>query len=267
MIQKIINEIEESLDIAYQKMYEKDKLSFVLLVGRADIIPGLKHQCHTDCVIDFQQDRYYDETRERFYLRYLNRNYKKEGFNYGGDEGIDDLSIEMMIYDHLWDSFYFLKSLVRMASILSGKGYEWKPSIPANGKWKYIHNAIIEPFKENNIALGEIVEKGYSSAIRYSFAHSLFNINVDDRTITLRPKSGIQIITFEEFQKKFLYSVILMNKMQNAMEKSHDFLCSLDSFVTESFFTPDGIKVRVKATIVGNESHSFPEFRMYRIEV
>ena len=100
MLKEIVTEIELALNDAYAKMFNEDRLSFILLVGRADVIPGLKQQCSTDCVIDYQQDRYFDETRERFYLRYLNRNYKKEGFNYEGDEGIDDLSIEMMIYDH-----------------------------------------------------------------------------------------------------------------------------------------------------------------------
>lgn len=48
---------------------------------------------------------------------YLNRNYSRNGFSYEGNEGIDDMHIELMIYSHLWDSSYFIKSLMRMASI------------------------------------------------------------------------------------------------------------------------------------------------------
>ena len=77
-----------------------DYISYILYIGRADVIPELKAHFGTSCVIDYQLDRYYDETREAFYLHYLNRNYSKEGFKYDGESGIDDLSIEMMIYCH-----------------------------------------------------------------------------------------------------------------------------------------------------------------------
>ena len=176
MLKDIIKETESAIDAAYKEMYEKYYIPFVLLIGRADIMPGLNRHYHTDCVIDYQLDRYYDETREGFYIRYLNRNYHREGFHYEGDEGIDDLSIEMMIYDHLWDSSYFLKSLVRIAAILTGKGYIWKPGLKDGGKWEYINKEIIEPLKEKGIELGRIIEKGYSTDIRNAFAHSLYNI-------------------------------------------------------------------------------------------
>lgn len=265
MIKEIIDEVELAIDDAFLKMAKEDYLPYVLLIGRADVMSMLKSRFPTECVIDYQLDRYYDETREGFYLRYLNRNYHKEGFHYDGDEGIDDLSIEMMIYDHLWDSSYFLKSLVRIAAILTGKGYIWKPEIKDGGKWEFIHEEIIEPLKVKGIALGEIVEKGYSTDIRNAFAHSLYNINKESKTITIRPKRGARTITFEEFQKKFLYSVILMNRMQNALELNHEKACQLNGCLTEPFLTPDGVKVQVLAEIVKRGDIMHPEFKMVRI--
>ena len=247
MLIEIVRETELAIDAAYKKMFEEDYLSFILLIGRADVIPGLKRLNHTDCVIDYQLDRYYDKTREGFYLRYLNRNYRKEGFRYDGDNGIDDLSIEMMIYDHLWESSYFLKSLVRIASILSGNEYLWNPQIPERGKWTFINSTVIEPLIKNSVALGEIVKKGYSSDIRDAFAHSLYNIDTEDRTITIRPNRGIKTISFDDFQTKFLYSVILMNRMQNAQEGNHNSFCEENRIITKPFITPDGVKVQVKA--------------------
>lgn len=265
MLKEIVDEVELAIDDAYIKMAKEDYLSYVLLIGRADVMPVLKGHFPTECVIDYQLDRYYDDTREGFYLRYLNRNYHREGFHYDGDEGIDDLSIEMMIYDHLWDSSYFLKSLVRIAAILTGKGYIWKPEIKDGGKWEFIHKKIIEPLKANGIALGEIVEKGYSTDIRNAFAHSLYNINKESRTIAIRPKRGFQTFSFEEFQKKFLYSVILMNRMQNALELNHEKACRINGCLTEPFLTPDGIKVQVMAEIVKRGDIMHPEFKMVRI--
>lgn len=265
MLKEIIDEIDLAIDSAFLQMSQKDYLSFILLIGRADVIPEFKSFDQTECVIDYQLDRYYDETREGFYLRYLNRNYAKEGFCYDGEGGIDDLSIEMMIYSHLWESSYFLKSLIRIASIISGKGYVWK--INANSvKWAYIHKQIIEPLKERGYALGAIVEKGYSSDIRNAFAHSLYNINIESRTITIRPKTGVKIFSFEEFQKKFLYSVILMNKMQNALESKHDRACKINGYLTSPFYTTDGVKVRIVAKMEKRANIMCPEFRMVLVD-
>jgi len=265
MLKEIVEEVERAIDNAYIKMANEDYNSYILLIGRADIMPVLKGHFPTEYVIDYQLDRYYDETREGFYIRYLNRNYRREGFHYEGDEGIDDLSIEMMIYDHLWDSSYFLKSLVRIAAILTGKGYIWEPGLKDGGKWEYINREIIEPLKEKGFELGTIVEKGYSTDIRNAFAHSLYNINKESRTIVIRPRRGCRTISFEEFQKKFLYSVILMNRMQNALELNHERACQLNGCLTEPFLTPDGVKVQILAEIVKRGNIMHPEFKMIRI--
>lgn len=209
MLDEIYNEVIESIVDSFDTISRKDYTSFVLFIGRADVIPGLKRIVGTDCVIDYQLDRYYDETRESFYLHYLNRNYTKEGFHYEGESGIDDLSIEMMIYCHLWDSYYFLKSLYRLASILDGKGYQWNTDIPGNGKYNFIKENIISPLiiRSKDISLGNLVAKAYDSNIRNAFAHSLYNVDVKAKKIYTRTKQGNKTYTFEEFQRVFLYSV------------------------------------------------------------
>lgn len=262
MLKEIINEVEIAIDTAYEKMSKQDYLSYVLFIGRADVVPYIDQINGTKCVIDYQLDRYYDKNRDGFYIRYLRRNYGRDGFRYEGDDGIDDLNIEMMIYDHLWESSYFLKSLVRIASILSGKEYIWQPEIPDRGKWEFIHKQIINPLKECGSSLGFVVEKAYSSDIRDSFAHSLYTINKENRTITLRPKRGITTISFDDFQDKFLYSVVLMNKMQNALERNHDNACLENAFITKPFLTPDGVKVQIKAECIQKGTMSFPRYRM-----
>lgn len=266
MLREIFIEVLSAIDDALIRIAQEDYNSYILFIGRADVIPGLNAHVGTDCCIDYQLDRYYDETREGFYLRYLNRNYHLEGFSYEGDSGIDDLSIEMMIYCHLWDSSYFLKSLFRLASILVGNGYQWNPEIPENGKHQFISNNIIAPLKQKNIPLGAIVEKAYSSVIRNAFAHALYIVEVDSRRIQTRTRQGIYSYSFDEFQQKFLYSVILMNKLQNALESNHDKAGSKNTALTHAFYTPDGVKVQVYGEMVKRGDSFYPELRLVKIK-
>ena len=73
MLKDIIKETESAIDAAYKEMYEKYYIPFVLLIGRADIMPGLNRHYHTDCVIDYQLDRYYDETIIYEFAREIDR--------------------------------------------------------------------------------------------------------------------------------------------------------------------------------------------------
>ena len=84
MIKEIIEEILQAIEDSFVTIAKDDYISYILYIGRADVIPELKAHFGTSCVIDYQLDRYYDETRELFYLHYLNRNYSKEGFKYDG---------------------------------------------------------------------------------------------------------------------------------------------------------------------------------------
>ena len=161
MLKEIFYEVIDAIDEAINAMAEKDYNAFILLIGRADVEPLIKKLTGTEYVIDYQRDRYYDETREAFYLRYLNRNYRKDGFDYSTAAGIDDLSIEMMIYTHLWDSLYFLKSIYRIAYALSGNGYAWNPKIPEKGKYNFIKDDVIAPLISGGYKLGVILNKGY----------------------------------------------------------------------------------------------------------
>lgn len=266
MLKEIIYDVELAINEAISAMAEMDYNSFILFIGRADVISLLKECTGSECVIDYQLDRYYDETREAFYIRYLNRNYKREGFDYSGESGIDDLSIEMMVYTHLWDSMYFLKSIYRIAQALSGHGYAWNPQIPENGKYNFMKNEVIAPLVDNGYMLGDILQKGYKSSIRNAFAHSLYTVDKEKREIYLRPTSSPHLkLTFEEFQKCFLYSTLLMNRLQNSLEVNHMLAAKKNSALTKAFFTPDGIKVQIFAETFEMDGKEYPRFRIVRI--
>lgn len=262
----IREEVIDAIEEAINAIHKEDYISFILFIGHADMIPGLKPHQGTDCVIDYQLDSIYDETRTEFYLRYLNRNYRKNGFSYQGDDGIDDMHIELMIYTHLWDSTYFLKSLMRLASIVSGNGYIWNPEINWLGREDFMNKRIIGPLKSKGLKLGSLVEKSYDPSVRNAFAHSLYSIDAERRSITVRPRKGMKTLSFNEFQSLFLYSVILMNKMQNAIEANHDMAAHYNTALTDVFITPDGTRVQVFAKMVQRGKHTIPEFSFARIK-
>ena len=265
MLKEIRNEVDTTLDDSIKRAYVNDKISFILFIGRGDVIPELKSLQGTECVIDYQFDRYYDETRDAFYLHYLNRNYTKEGFRYDGVSGIDDLSIEMMIYCHMWDSRYFLKSLRRLSAILCDEGYMWNVEVPEGGKYDFVCKKIIDPLKAKGIPLGDLVEKSFNTIFRNAFAHSLYNINVNSREIYTRTKEGYKTFSFDDFQHCFLYSVILMNRLQNVLELNHDSFARTNRPLTEPFATPEGIKVYVKGEMIDRGGKSYPEFRLVKV--
>lgn len=172
----------------------------------------------------------------------------------------------MMIYCHLWDSSYFLKSLYRLSCILGGDGYQWNPNIPENGKYKFIKDKIITPLQKRNYGLGKIVAKAFDSNVRNAFAHSLYNVDVKSRKIYTRTRQGNKTYTFDEFQRLFLYSVILMNRLQNYLEKNHIEAAKMNTVITKSFFTPDGVKVQVYADMIDRAGLQYPEFKLVKIK-
>ncbi len=258
--------VKDVIDEAFDMMRKIDYTSYILFLGKAAVIPGLKALCGTDCVVDYMLDSYHDKTRIDFYLRYLRRNYSKEGFRYEGERGLDDIHIELMIYAHLWDSTYFLKSLVRIAGIVSKKGYIWDLNVNWRKKEKKMKDCIIDPLKNDGLKLGDFISKCYDSRIRNAFAHSQYSIDYDRRVIIVRCDDGVMSLKFEEFQNLFLRSVILMNKMENALEFSHNDIAKKGTALTEIFKTPDGLDVQVYGRMVTRGKIQFPEFRLVRIK-
>lgn len=81
-VAEIIHEVEDAIKEVFEYIRTNDYNSFVLLIGRGEVFQCLKNTVGTDCVMDYQMDRYHDETLERFYLNYLNGNYRRDGFDY-----------------------------------------------------------------------------------------------------------------------------------------------------------------------------------------
>lgn len=205
-----------------------------------------------------------DASREKFYVRYLQRNYKKEGFCYEGEDGIDDLHIEMMIYTHIWESTYFFKQLSRLVDVISGDGYMWNVNTKRS-RHKAIKETMIPTLRDKNLLLGDLLDEAYSSYIRYSFAHSVYSVDVDSKKIYLFNTSrnnadkGSNIVDFKDFQKKFMISIQLCYWMNHCMEQARmDFAKA--GVITHPISIPDGRQIQVFAKKVGEGNMERPRY-------
>ena len=209
----IQNNIQIAINEAFDKAINASKDNFIAFLAEGDYLVQLKQSGKCPFVVDYKGDIPFDIKRHEFMCRYLNKHYIENATDYPGAEGIDRILVEMMIYTHIWESYYFLKHLMRLAQLSIGKDYPWKVEIPDGGKYDFLQKTVIKPTKNRGLLLGEIVESSFSSYLRNSFAHSRFNIyentkeiyygcNVDNKTTKRR-------ISFDDFQKKFYQSAFL----------------------------------------------------------
>lgn len=262
MIQDIKYSVESAVHELILRAWNTNNLSSLLLIARGNMdVTG------TTYVVDDIWDIFRWKTQERFYIRYLNKNYNKDGFLYQGDEGLDDLSVEMMIYSHIWASNDFLKTLYRLGEILRGKSYSWKIDVDdfAFGKNNWMQNNVIAPIERNSLRISEFLKEAYSTPIRNAFAHALYDINVEKQKITIYPQSGYCTLDFKEFQRKFLYSAFLINSLHNELMILHDQYAQMDCCLTKPFMISEGIKCQLfgKRTQRGDEI--VPEFRIKKV--
>ena len=131
---------------------------------------------------------------------------------------------------------------------------------------KHFSENVIQPVKQKSLKIGSLLEKVYKSSLRNAFAHSCYSIETNERKLRIWPKSsGYETYTFDEFQQIFLYSVILMNKMENYQELNHNKAAERNNAITEAFDTPDGVKVQVYGRMVERGDIVTPELRMVKV--
>lgn len=258
---KISSAIEEALIL----LSNISQPNYCLLIARAGVNLLLENIGKSRYIIDNAEDVYYDETRQQFYLNYLNANYRHGILNYSEKDGLDKLYVEMMIYSHLWDSQRFLKDIYRIATMISGKPYDWELDLEDGLSYKEMKDEVIMPLKANKLKLGEIIDSCYSSHIRNSFAHSLFDIDVQSRKIHLRSKHiktyEDSLLTFDAFQNKFLHSIFLCYCLANIIETHRLKTAMANTAITDAFIAPNGRKMQLFGEVKEIRGKMYPHFR------
>ena len=258
---KVSNAIQEALVF----LSRISQPNYCLLIARAGVLPMLENIGKSRYVMDSAMDIYHDETRQQFYLNYLNTNYREGVLNYTEKDGLDKLYVEMMIYSHLWNSQRFLKDIYRIATMIAGRPYDWELDLEDGLSYKQMIYDIITPLKSNDLELGDIIDSCYSSHIRNSFAHSLFDIDVSSRKIHLRSKHikthKESMLTFDEFQDKFLHSIFLCYCLTNIIDTYRLEAAKANTAITDAFLAPDGRKMQLFGEVIENNGKMYPRFR------
>lgn len=212
---EVENEIKDIISNSFQKAISVSTSDFVLLLARGGYQkqldnPGIRF---SPFVIEESSDFMVDLTRKKFFVRYMN-NYVQSLTNdkiYNNEDQEYEITIQLMIYSHIWESHLFLNQLKRLALIQLGRGYEWKSILGNlhNGKSNFMNDHIISKFEKSDERMAELIKKCYIRDLRNDFAHSTYYIN---NNMIYSNKEGFlsgSSIGFKDWEEIFVHSILL----------------------------------------------------------
>lgn len=210
----------EAFDCA--KKNEKNQNDYIQFLARVFYDETMTNPRFTPWQVDRDLERILDHDRVEFVLQYLNENY-----NFKDSESFDSkysLSIELMIYSHLWESQHHLANLKKLADLCDSKPYDCAVKIPMDTKYKFVKNNIREIFKKHNLKIYSIMNDCYKSQFRNAFAHSLYHFSINGNFIVFENFNGkdanIERISFDEWTEIFLKTVLIHHVFTEHLEKA-----------------------------------------------
>jgi len=217
--QTIQNAIINAFEFARQN--EKDKNDYFLFLCNATYIDSYENTIVNPYVIDNRIDHLIDEHRIEFLTKYLRTQYSFSQLNTSDSK--ESLTMEMMMYTHIWESKNFLKQLKKLLDLCLSNEYDWNVKIPDAGngdsKQKFIRETIRDQFKSKNLELGDVIANGYRSQFRNAFAHSDYSFGLSEESIDLhnyKPNSyEVPSISLDEWTKYFCHSFLLSYHLPN----------------------------------------------------
>lgn len=222
---EVKNAIHEVFEYAQEN--EKDENDYFLFLCNATYVDMNFSEDYSPYVIDYRMDDINDSHRRGFLTTYLQSQYNFNNFN--TSDSRDSLTIEMMLYSHIWESTTFLKQLSKLLDLCETRGYNWKTEVPnaqnEQSKQKYIRETLRNGFQNHKLKLGEIIKEGYQSQLRNAFAHSDYSFNETKILLHNYKPNGYQVkdITIDEWTERFCYSVLLnfhlLNKIYEERQK------------------------------------------------
>lgn len=220
-------EVKSIIGGAFVKAFNKSSTDFVLLMARGGYHKHLDRPDNdlTPFVLEDRGDFLMDLTRKKFFVRYLN-NYVdrlKSGNMVSGDDMEYEVTTQLMIYSHIWESHLFLNQLARLAGIQRGIPYLWKTKLKQDGKKNFINRHIIDVFKKTDEAITYLIKKCYSDVLRNAFAHSTYYIYGG----MLQPNHDMIFdgpsISFEQWEEIFVRAVLFSYHLNDMLleERNH----------------------------------------------
>lgn len=228
---EIQQEVVEILCKTLSKVRDTNFPDFVLLLARGDYDQLLERKDIdlSPYVIEDPTADYMDSTRLNFLSSYLN-DYStrlRENIYLADREKEYEMSIQMMVYSHVWESHLLLKQLERIANILAGKGYIWRSAVAKTHKSSFIRQNVISKLEGIDDDLANLLKHCYSDRLRNDFAHSTYYIDFKDGVIYSHGQGLYHgpNITFLDWEEKFVYSIMLSYHLISLLhEVKHNFI-------------------------------------------
>lgn len=218
----IKDEVENAINQAfdYAKNNELENNDYVLFLSNAENLTDYEEYGRNPHIIDYRVNKIKDQERIKFLLHYLNSNYQ-----FQNDSSIDtqiSIALELMIYTHIWESKPFLRQLKKLTNLCQPLEYDWAVKVPEMGKHDFIRNDIRAILKKINLDLHTVISNGFHTSLRNAFAHSDYFFQFESPIIYLTNYGGasweLESITFDDWTRKFCYSVLLSYTFQNKFE-------------------------------------------------
>ena len=211
-VESAINEVFE-----YAKNNEKNKNDYILFLARSHYDKEVDKSKFSPWRIDHSLDEMIDRHRVDFLLQYLNQQYSFQTENSADSKF--SLTLELMIYTHIWESFHNLHNYKRLADLCDSKDYSWNIEIGKKSRFIFIKDNIKSVFEKHNLKIHTLIDKSYHSQLRNAFAHSLYHFSLNGHNIVLENYDGknanIQQLTFDEWTERFLTSALIQNFYHN----------------------------------------------------
>lgn len=217
--------VNEAFD--YAKKNEKNKNDYILFLARSTYFTKA-NEIFSPWRIDNSEQERIDRHRVDFLLQYLN-----EAYIFQTENSVDSkftLTLELMIYSHLWESKHNLSNFKKLADLCDSKPYDWNVKIPEDSKYKFVKDNIREVFKKQNLKIYKIFKDCYSSQLRNAFAHSLYHFSLNGHYLVFENYDSVKYLTkqlsFDDWTIIFLKSTLLQNtyhnKFNSEIEKLED---------------------------------------------
>lgn len=229
--QIVKKEIIDLVNSVLDQVKEHDFSNYVLLLAGADYYVGNEKTSSSPYIIASNIGRIVDTSRMHFMLCYLNDYYVilQQQTQLEMDKEYE-IYMQLMVYSHIWESYPFLKTLVRISALLKGDEYKWhipfeykdkKGELRPISKSTIINKDILDCLKLNHPPLYSYINDNYKSEIRNNFAHSTFFIDLQDGWIN-SVFDPIKIITplvsFEQWDEIFIKSLLFCFYLEKLIE-------------------------------------------------